>query len=546
MLALGFADPAAAAVNVQLVVGGVASLVDIQHAGDGTGRLFLVRQSGQIMIYNGTQLLPTPFLDLSSLVSCCGEQGLLGLAFHPSYTSNGLFYVSYTNTAGDSVLARYHVSGDSDVADPLSGTIVLTQAQPFANHNGGQVRFGPDGFLYMSLGDGGSGGDPLNNGQQLNTLLGKLLRIDVNSGSPYAIPPTNPFVNTPGARGEIWAYGLRNPWRFSFDRQTGDLFIADVGQNLWEEVDVQPSGSAGGENYGWRRMEGRHCFNPSSNCSSPSLTLPVVEYSHSLGCSITGGFRYRGTLLTGHAGTYFFADYCTGRLWGATKNTDGTWATTQLLTTGMNITTFGEDESGEIFLSNYNALYRVVSAASDAPSDDHRDRQRHGARHELTRRGGVRQHLRGHFASGTAVTLTATPDARMDVCGLGRRPGLWGRCGDHVSGPVLHGEVRSRLYRRSDRGGDHRRQRRFMASELRARIDALRSSAHLRPFPWTSLSAGNAVLAVHVTEMRTAVNEVYAATGQQAPGYTDPGPAAGGVIKAVHISELRSAVLGLE
>lgn len=372
---LGLAGRRAAAIDVQLVAGGIPFLVDIEHAGDGSGRLFLVSQTGQIRVYDGTEVLPEPFLDLASLVSCCGERGLLGLAFHPSYAGNGFFYVDYTDLSGNTVIARYQASPPgSNVANSASATILLTVPQPFANHNGGQVRFGPDGFLYIALGDGGSGGDPLNNGQSLGTLLGKLLRIDVDSASPYAIPSSNPFANVPGARGEIWAYGLRNPWRFSFDRQTGDMFVGDVGQGLWEEIDFQTSGS-GGSNYGWRLMEGLHCFNPSTGCNPGSLTLPLLEYSHTLGCSVTGGFRYRGTLLSGHVGTYFFADFCTGRIWGATSNAGGAWSATELVDTDLLIATFGEDPAGEIYLSNWatsGGLYRLVSSASVQPvfSDD--------------------------------------------------------------------------------------------------------------------------------------------------------------------------------
>jgi glucose/arabinose dehydrogenase len=258
------------------VASGLASPVGIYHAGDGSRRLFILQQAGQILIHDGAQVRPTPFLDIATLVSCCGERGLLGLAFHPDFASNGLFYVNYTNTAGDTVIARYRVSDDPNAADPGSAQILLTIVQPFANHNGGQLAFGPDRFLYIGMGDGGSGGDPDNRAQNLGDLLGKLLRLDVDGGVPYAIPASNPFRNTPGARPEIWAWGLRNPWRFSFDRLTGDLFIADVGQATREEVDFQPASSHGGENYGWRLMEGTLCFNPASGCNDGSLTLPIL------------------------------------------------------------------------------------------------------------------------------------------------------------------------------------------------------------------------------------------------------------------------------
>jgi glucose/arabinose dehydrogenase len=355
---------AALALTLEPVVSGLALPVAITHAGDGSGRLFITQQGGQIRIFDGQQLLATPFLDISSLISSGGEQGLLSVAFHPSYAANGHFYVDYTNTAGNTVIARYTVSANPNVADSGSAVVLLTITQPFANHNGGQLQFGPDGYLYIGMGDGGSGGDPLNNGQNLGTLLGKMLRIDVDGGSPYAIPLDNPFVSNPSALDEIWAWGLRNPWRFSFDRATGDLFIADVGQASWEEVDVQPAGSAGGENYGWRLMEGMHCYDPPTNCNDGSLTLPIIEYDHSLGCSITGGYRYRGTQIPTLQGVYLYGDLCSGRIWGAHENGMGGWVTQELFDTVYTITTFGEDEAGEIYFAHYDAtngaIYRIA------------------------------------------------------------------------------------------------------------------------------------------------------------------------------------------
>ena len=382
------------------------------------GAFFLVEQSGRIAIYpgTGTQVLPTLFLDLSGLVTFSGEQGLLGLAFDPLYTTNGFFYVDYIDKSGGSgntVIARYHVSADPNVADPNSATILLTQPQPYTNHNGGQIRFGPDGFLYIAFGDGGSGGDPENRAQDLTTLLGKLLRIDVHGAPPY-IPASNPFVSTPGARGEIWAYGLRNPWRFSFDRQTGDLIIGDVGQNLWEEVDFQPAGAAGGVNYGWRLMEGLHCYNPASGCNPGSLTLPILEYSHAFGCAVMGGFRYRGALLPAYVGTYFFADQCTGRIWGATPDAGGAWTATELLDTNLSITTFGEDPAGELYLSNYGGsggLYRLVAAVSVPPiltvSKTGIGAGRITSSPTAIDCGSI---CGAQLAANTVVTLTPTPD----------------------------------------------------------------------------------------------------------------------------------------
>ena len=353
---------AQSAIALEQVAAGLVSPVAIAHASDGSGRLFITLQPGRIVIYDGVQLVPAPFLDISPLVSCCGERGLFSVAFHPEYATNGHFFVNYTNTAGDTVIARYTVSADPDIADPGSAVVFLAIDQPFDNHNGGQLQFGPDGYLYIGMGDGGSGGDPGNRAQNPATLLGKMLRIDVNSGPPYSIPPSNPFAGTPGFLDEIWALGLRNPWRFSFDRLTGDLFIADVGQGNREEVNLQPATSPGGENYGWRLMEGTACFNPPSGCNNGSLTLPILEYDHALGCSITGGYRYRGMDYPELYGAYFYGDYCSGRIWRATEN-GGRWTTAVAFDSSFAISSFGEDERGELYLAHHaGAIYRVVGA----------------------------------------------------------------------------------------------------------------------------------------------------------------------------------------
>lgn len=362
----------AVTIKAEPVVTGLSSPVDITHAGDGSGRLFIILQGGRIVIFDGVQILSPPFLDITSLVSSGGERGLLGAAFHPNYVGNGFFYVSYTDAAGDSVIARYSVSVDPNRADSASGVILLTITQPFSNHNGGQLQFGPDGYLYISIGDGGSGGDPQNNGQNLGNLLGKILRIDVDSGFPFAVPADNPFVGVGGAREEIWSYGLRNPWRFSFDRLTGDMFIGDVGQNSWEEVDFQPANSTGGENYGWRLMEGNSCFNPAINCNNGTLTLPILVYDHSVGCSVTGGYLYRGSKNPNLNGLYLYGDFCSGLIWGAQEDGLGGWNTAVLLDTNFSISTFGEDESGEIYFAHLSAtdgtIYQVVQSTSSTNS----------------------------------------------------------------------------------------------------------------------------------------------------------------------------------
>jgi glucose/arabinose dehydrogenase len=346
------ADPPSLALVPQ--TGGLVLPTHLAHAGDGSGRLFVLEQGGRIRILKHGALLPTPFLDISDRVSCCRERGLFSVAFPPGYASKGYFYVDYTDLAGNTVVARYRLGAHADVADPASEQVVLRVSQPFGNHNGGQLAFGPDGLLYVGLGDGGDGGDPQNNAQNPGTLLGKILRIDVESAaSPYAVPPSNPFVGTAGRRPEIWAQGLRNPWRFSFDRSTGDLYIGDVGQNAFEEIDFQPASSPGGENYGWRIMEGLHCFNPVS-CSQFGLTLPVTEYDHTQGCSVTGGLVYRGTTFPRLQGTYVYGDFCSGRLWGL--RFDGTsWHNDVLLDTGRRISSFGEDQVGSLYLADYGS-----------------------------------------------------------------------------------------------------------------------------------------------------------------------------------------------
>lgn len=340
--------------TTRLVAEGFQRPVHITHAGDGTGRLFVVEQAGRVRIIKNGVLLPGSFLDIGDRVSCCGERGLLSVAFPPGFAAKQYFYVNYTDRSGNTVVARYRVQpGQPNTADRESEEIILQVEQPYANHNGGQLAFGPDGYLYIGLGDGGAAGDPHHFAQNPGTWLGKLLRIDTETGvSPYAIPATNPFTATIGYRGEIWAVGLRNPWRFSFDRATGDLYIADVGQNRREEVHVQPAGSTGGENYGWPVMEGSLCYRPSP-CDPTGLVLPVAEYDHSLGCAVTGGFVARAVDEPALQGIYFFGDYCSGRLWGLRRTANGAWEQALLLDTPFAISTFGEDENGHLYLADY-------------------------------------------------------------------------------------------------------------------------------------------------------------------------------------------------
>ncbi|MEM1411300.1 MAG: PQQ-dependent sugar dehydrogenase [Pseudomonadota bacterium] len=337
-------------------------IVDIRHAGDGSQRLFLVEQAGRIWIWRAGNELETPFLDIRDQVRAGGERGLLSLAFAPDYDESGAFYLWYTNSAGDTVLARWRAGADPDRADPESEEVLLTVRQPFGNHNGGQLQFGPDGFLYLSIGDGGGGGDPEEAGQDLEQLLGSVIRLDVDPTlDGYGVPADNPFVGQPG-RDEIWAWGLRNPWRMAFDSLTGDLFIADVGQNDYEEVNVQGALAGGGQNYGWNLMEGFECFTP--NCDTTGLVLPVGGYDHDVGCSITGGVVYRGTAYPELFGRYLFGDFCTGRLWSLVR-VDGAWQQEQLDDSSFSILTFGSGEDGSVYLSaSGRGVYRLSDGAA--------------------------------------------------------------------------------------------------------------------------------------------------------------------------------------
>lgn len=365
-------DPAGIQVGLEQVVGGLEAPLFATDAGDGSGRLFVLEQPGRIRILRGGRLLEEPFLDITDRVRAGGEQGLLGLAFHPAFGSGvDRFYVDYTDRSGDTVVSEFHLTANTDRADPDSERVLLRIDQPFANHNGGMLVFGPDGALYIGTGDGGSAGDPFDNGQRLDTLLGKLLRIEPEAGpdGPYRIPADNPFVDRPGARPEIWALGLRNPWRFSFDRATGQLWIADVGQGRYEEVDRAPGGLGRGANYGWARMEGRHCYPSGEGCARSGFTLPVAEYGHDEGCSVTGGYVYRGKEFPALEGVYLFGDFCSGRVWGIASGGPDEQTPVLLAETGRAISSFGEDEAGELYLTDLadGSLWRVVVSDANAP-----------------------------------------------------------------------------------------------------------------------------------------------------------------------------------
>lgn len=384
-------QPDADDVEIELIpiVEGFSSPIQVTHAGDGSDRLFVVEQRGTIKIVQNDTVLSTPFLDIDPRVQSGGERGLLGVAFHPNYQTNGYFYVNYTNNSGDTVIEKFEVSDlDPNVANTLTSTKLLTIEQPYSNHNGGQLLFGPnDGFLYIGMGDGGDGGDPQERAQAPDELLGKMLRIDVDSGSPYAIPPSNPFTQTAvytDYHPEIWSLGLRNPWRFSFDRLTGDMYIGDVGQGKREEISFEPANSPGGLNFGWDCMEGLIPHGPDINnppCNNAAflstLTPPIAEYVHvddDQGYAVTGGYVYRGAMYPGLYGRYFFADHSIGNIWTITRtgtnNTDWTPAT-PILTPNLKISSFGEDEAGELYLLDrgQGRLYQIADA-SEPPATE--------------------------------------------------------------------------------------------------------------------------------------------------------------------------------
>ncbi len=355
---------------------GLSSPVFVTAAPGDTSRLFVVEQGGRVRIVQDT-LLTKPFLNISSIITSGGERGLLGLAFHPDYSGNGYFYVNYTNLSGNTVIARYKVSANPDTARTDSAQILLTITQPFSNHNAGWLGFSPnDGYLYIPMGDGGSAGDPGNRAQNNAERLGKVLRIDIDTGAGYKIPPDNPYKDSAGYVPEMWAKGLRNPWRCSFDRQTGDFYIGDVGQGLWEEVDFQPASSAGKENYGWRLKEGDHCYNPSVNCDPGGLTDPIHEYPHNPEISITGGYVYRGNAIPDLRGAYFFGDYGSGKIWSfkydGVDTTEFRERTAEFNSSSVSLSSFGEDAQGELYFADLGTgrIYKIVPLPCSAIPGD--------------------------------------------------------------------------------------------------------------------------------------------------------------------------------
>jgi glucose/arabinose dehydrogenase len=362
-------------ITTKRIVEGLNFPVHITNAGDGSGRIFVVEQAGRIQIIQDGAIHST-FLDITDRVRSpfsggAPEEGLLSVAFPPGFgSSSSHFYVYYTHPDGDNQVSRFGLSANPNLADPSSEQKILELAHPFfTNHNGGQLAFGPEGYLYISTGDGGGSGDSLGNSQNPASLQGKLLRIHKESsltpnGQAYRIPADNPFIGVSGYRQEIWALGLRNPWRFSFDRLTGDLYLGDVGQSTWEEINFQPADSPGGENYGWNIMEGEQCYN-SSTCSTSSLILPIHTYQNGVeGCSVSGGYVYRGSSVPGMQGVYLLGDYCSGKIWGLQKN-GSAWVYTELMNSAHKISSFGEDEAGEIYLADRNVgrIYQIIERA---------------------------------------------------------------------------------------------------------------------------------------------------------------------------------------
>jgi glucose/arabinose dehydrogenase len=357
------------ALGLTRLPGTFSSPVFVANAGDGSGRLFIVEQGGRIKILDAGTVLATPFLDIHTKVSCCGEQGLLGLAFHPQYASNGRFFVYYTDAAGTIVVAEYHRNpSDANRALTTETTVLRIGHPSFTNHNGGMLAFGRDGTLYIGTGDGGSGGDPGNHAQRLTYALGKVLRININhwaSGLHYSNPPSNPYVGRSGDD-RVWAYGLRNPWRFTFDRANGDLWIGDVGQDRYEEIDraTRASGLGRARNYGWKVLEGRACYSPPSGCSTSGKTSPIAVYTHSNGCAVVGGYVARGAKYPAMIGAYLFSDYCSGKIWALKANGASSQAPQLITSSGLMVSAFGEGENGTLYVADLagGGIYELVGS----------------------------------------------------------------------------------------------------------------------------------------------------------------------------------------
>lgn len=352
-------DAGSVEVELEPFLSGLEAPLLVTHAGDGSGRLYVVEQGGTIRTVVDAQVQSQAFLDISELTEAGGERGLLGLAFHPEFESNGRFFVNYTDQGGDTIVASYLADGEQ--ADPASGSVLLKIEQPYANHNGGHLEFGPDGYLYIATGDGGSAGDPQENGQDTDALLGKLLRIDVDEDDPYGIPPDNPFADGAGGAPEVWAYGLRNPWRFTFDPDSATLWVGDVGQGELEEIDRVPDDRAG-LNFGWNEMEGSRCYE-GADCDPSGKVLPITEYTHDLGCSVTGGYVYRGRNFPELQGGYLFADYCSGNMWVIDAAVDGPVEPTLVSSSERALSSFGRDEDGELYVTDIGSgeVLRVAS-----------------------------------------------------------------------------------------------------------------------------------------------------------------------------------------
>lgn len=368
--ASGSFDPTGMTVDVAVAVDGFDSPLDVTNAGDGSGRLFVVEQAGRIRVVKDGALVERPFIDITGRIASGGERGLLGLAFHPDYPTDPRLFVNYTDLDGNTVISSFTFSGtDPDIADPDSETLLMHITQPFANHNGGAVEFGPDGMLHVATGDGGSGGDPQGNGQRLDTHLGKILRIDVDvapgAATAYAVPEDNPFVNQADAKPEIWLYGLRNPWRIRFDRENGDLWIGDVGQNAWEEIDVARAGQKG-LNYGWNTMEGAHCFSPQSGCDQTGLVLPVTEYENGVGCAVIGGVVVRDPTQGRLDGGYLFGDACSDNLWLIDPAGEAMREPVIVAKMGRSLSSIGEAEDGSVFATSLGSgeLLRISAPAN--------------------------------------------------------------------------------------------------------------------------------------------------------------------------------------